>query len=67
LGSKGVVFHITGEGRNLVEKAVAFPYGWLGSWNTTTVPNGTYTVHSVAYGVTGQVTTSAGVVVRVKN
>jgi hypothetical protein len=67
LGLKKVVFHITGEGRNLVENAGMFPYGWLGSWNTTTVPNGTYTVRSVAYGVSGQVTTSAGVVVRVKN
>ena len=67
LGLKKVVFHITGQGRNLVEKAVTFPYGWLGSWNTSTVPNGRYTVHSVAYAVTGQVTISAGVVVRVKN
>jgi hypothetical protein len=67
LGINKVVFHITGEGRNLVENAATFPYGWLGRWNTTTVPNGTYTVHSVAYGVTGQVTTSPGVVVRVRN
>lgn len=67
LGVKKVVFHITGEGRTLVETAVTFPYGWLGKWNTTTVANGTYTVRSVAYGDTGQVTTSAGVAVRVRN
>ena len=67
LGVNKVVFHITGEGRNLVENAATFSYGWLGRWNTTMVANGTYTVHSVAYGVTGQVTTSAGVVVHVRN
>jgi len=67
LGVNKVVFHITGEGRNLVENAGTFSYGWVGRWNTTMVANGTYTVHSVAYGVTGQVATSAGVVVRVRN
>jgi hypothetical protein len=67
LGIKKVLFRITGDGQTLVEHAVVFPYGWLGSWNTTTVANGTYTVQSVAYGVTGQVTTSPGVVVHVKN
>ena len=67
LGVKKVLFHITGEGRTLVETAVTFPYGWLAKWNTTTVANGTYTVRSVAYGDTGQVTTSSGVAVRVRN
>ena len=67
LGVKKVLFHITGEGRTLVEPAVTFPYGWLAKWNTTTVANGTYTVRSVAYGDTGQVTTSAGVAVQVRN
>ena len=67
LGVSKVVLHITGMGRTLVENASKFSYGWLGSWNTTTVANGTYTVRSVAYGTTGQVTTSAGVEVRVRN
>ena len=67
LGVKKVLFQITGDGRTLVETAVTFPYGWLAKWNTTTVANGTYTVRSVAYGDTGQVTTSAGVAVRVRN
>jgi hypothetical protein len=42
-------------------------YGWLAQWNTTTVPNGTYTLQSVAAysgGVTG---TSPGVTVTVAN
>jgi hypothetical protein len=67
LGVKRVVFDITGEGRTLVLTAVTSPYGWLGRWNTIMVANGTYTVRSMAYGDTGQVTTSAGVVVRVMN
>ena len=30
--------------------AIATPtyYGWLAQWNTTSVPNGTYTLQSVA-------------------
>jgi hypothetical protein len=42
-------------------------YGWLAQWNTTTVPNGTYTLQSVAAysgGVTG---TSPGVTITVAN
>ena len=67
LGIKKVLFRITGDGHTLVENARSFAYGWLGGWNTTKVANGTYTVQSVAYGVSGQVTTSPGVVVHVRN
>jgi hypothetical protein len=67
LGIDKVVFHITGGGRTLVEAALIYPYGWLARWDTSTVANGAYTVQSVAYGASGQVTTSAGVVVQVRN
>ena len=67
LGIDKVVFHITGEGRTVVEAAGKSAYGWLARWDTTTVANGAYTVQSVAYGDSGQVTTSAGVVVQVRN
>jgi Bacterial Ig domain len=40
---------------------------WLAQWNTTTVPNGTYTLHSVAYDVDGATETSADVSVEVAN
>ena len=42
-------------------------YGWTSTWNTTTVPNGTYILQSVAsYG--GEVTgASAGITVTVSN
>ena len=41
-------------------------YGWLAAWNTTNVPNGTYTLQSVASsgGLTG---TSPGITVTVDN
>ena len=67
LGIDKVEFHITGEGRTVVEAARTYTYGWLARWDTTTVANGAYTVQSVAYGASGQVTTSAGVVVQVRN
>jgi hypothetical protein len=42
-------------------------YGWLASWNTTTVPNGTYTLQSVAAYASGQSTASAPVTITVSN
>ena len=51
----------------LIATATPTYYGWLAQWNTTTVPNGTYTLQSVAAysgGVTG---TSPGVTVTVAN
>lgn len=66
-GVSKVEFSIVGEGHTVDTGATIFPYGWLGAWNTVSVPNGLYTVRSVAYSVNGLVTESAGVVVDVKN
>jgi hypothetical protein len=58
-------------GGTLTDKVVATAtptyYGWLAQWNTTAVPNGTYTLQSVAsYG--GEVSgTSAGITITVSN
>jgi hypothetical protein len=35
--------------RALVIKGYPFPYGWLGSWDTRGVPDGTYLLRSVAF------------------
>ena len=64
-----VKYELTGGTLSDQVVATATPtyYGWLGQWNTTTVPNGTYTLQSVAAysgGVTG---TSPGVSVTVAN
>jgi LmbE family N-acetylglucosaminyl deacetylase len=43
------------------------PYGWLAEWNTTTVPDGTYTLQSVASYTGGVSGTSTGITVTVGN
>ena len=47
--------------------ATATIYGWLASWDTTTVPDGPYTLQSVAYAADGNTGRSSGVAVTVKN
>jgi hypothetical protein len=51
----------------IVSSSVNWEYGWLGAWDTTDVPNGTYTLQSVATDTLGNTTTSAGVTVTVDN
>jgi hypothetical protein len=69
IGVTSVKFEISGgtPRHELVITAGPFPYGWLGGWDTTALPNGVYTIHSVAENVEGQSTRSAPVVVRVDN
>jgi hypothetical protein len=42
-------------------------YGWLCSWNTTTVPNGSYVLSSEAFNSTGSAFSSVGVNITVSN
>ena len=67
-GVTKVQYEVTGGTLNNAVIATATPtiYGWLASWNTTTVPNGTYTLQSVATsgGLTG---TSPGITITVNN
>lgn len=44
-----------------------FLYGYLGSWVTTNLPNGRYTVQSIAKDATGHSSTSRAVLVTVEN
>lgn len=48
-GVTGVQYELTGESLNDTVVATATPtiYGWLATWNSTTVANGTYTLQSV--------------------
>jgi hypothetical protein len=71
-GVTSLQFEISGGPSNLQDQDIgttADPtiYGWLSKWDTTTVPNGTYTLQSVAsYG--GEVNgTSAPITVTVSN
>ncbi len=68
-GPSRVEFHVTasGLGAPIIIPSTHFVYGWLGAWDTRTVPDGTYTLQSVAYDVTGKATYSAGILVKVEN
>jgi hypothetical protein len=67
-GVTNVQYELSGGG--LIESVIATAtptiYGWLAAWNTTTVPNGSYTLQSVATsgGMSG---TSPGIGVTVNN
>jgi len=69
LGLMSVKFEISGgtPQQDIVVAAKLVPFGWLGGWNTTDLPNGVYTIRSVAEEVDGQTTRSAPVFVRVDN
>ncbi len=49
--------------------SVGFPtiYGWLGQWDTTSVPNGTYTLTILAFYATGLGGTSPPITISVSN
>ena len=47
--------------------AATSPFGWLGEWTTTAVPDGTYTVSCQATDSTGLTSVSSGIEVRVAN
>jgi hypothetical protein len=51
----------------IVATGTATYYGWLAQWNTTTVPNGTYSLQSVALFSSGGSVTSAPVIIIVNN
>jgi hypothetical protein len=66
---RAVNFQIVGPGGRQypVLHAVRFAYGWLGTWSTTGVPNGVYTVQSTARDIAGSTGTSPAVPVTVQN
>ncbi len=69
VGVDKVEFHVTGGSLNdaLIATATPTQYGWLAGWDTTTVPDGTYTLQSVAYDTAGNSTHSAGISITVDN
>jgi hypothetical protein len=64
-----VFFELSGGPDNDTQIATATPtfYGWLARWNTTTVPNGTYTLQSVASYKGGVSGTSPPITITVNN
>ena len=54
--------------KTLIGTATATIYGYVYSWNTTAgVPNGTYTLQSLATDSVGNTTYSAGITIKVSN
>ena len=68
-GMSTVKFEVSGGSLSDQVVATATPtiYGWIGSWNTTAVPNGIYTLQSVATDDDGSTVTSAPLTVTVDN
>jgi len=69
VGVSSVVFELTGGTFNETPIATATStiYGWLAGWDSATVPNGTYTLQSVAYNATGASTFGSPVTLTVAN
>jgi beta-glucanase (GH16 family) len=64
-----VQYELTGGSMSdaVIAAAASTPYGWVASWNTTAVPNGTYTLQSVATYTAGGSGRSPGVTITVDN
>ena len=64
-----VVFVVSGGtlSNHVVATATPTIYGWLAQWNTTTVPNGIYTLDSVATDADNNTDTSTPITVTVNN
>jgi hypothetical protein len=69
LGVARVLFHASGSTlKDAVIGEASFSQNlWGFSWNTATVPNGSYVLHGIAYNAAGDHAVSKGVSVRVEN
>lgn len=68
-GATKVQYEITGGtlSDSVIATGVLWIFGWLAEWNTTSVPNGTYTLQSVASYPGGVTATSSPVTITVDN
>jgi hypothetical protein len=70
-GVSQVTYEVSGGPPNLVDDVIATGtatyYGWLSAWNTTSVPNGTYVLQSIATYSGGVSGTSAPITITVNN
>jgi hypothetical protein len=68
-GINGLQFVITGGnlGKPVTVTAAPYIFGWIAQWNTTNVPDGTYTLRSIATDTNGITGASPGITVTVNN
>jgi hypothetical protein len=70
-GVTQVTYEISGGPNDLVDQTISGStptiYGWIGGWNTASVPDGTYTLNSVASYAGGVSGTSPPITVTVSN
>jgi uncharacterized protein YjbI with pentapeptide repeats len=70
-GVTNVVFEVSGGPSIISDQVIATArptiYGWIGQWNTTSVPNGTYTLQSVATDAAANTDTSEPISITVNN
>jgi lysophospholipase L1-like esterase len=68
-GVTQVLYELSGGSLNDQVIAIASPtvYGWLASWKSRTVPNGTYTLQSVATNNVGSTAVSSGITITINN
>ncbi len=70
-GVTQVTYEISGGPNDLVDQTISGStptiYGWIGAWNTASVPDGTYTLNSVASYAGGVSGTSPPITVTVSN
>ena len=69
IGIKSVIFEVSGGSISdqVISSSAVTIYGWIGGWNSSDVPNGTYTLQSVATDNAGNSTTSSAITVNVDN
>ena len=69
VGISSVQFVLTGGTYNktVVGTATLTAYGYYYSWNSKSVPDGTYTLQSLATDGAGNTTYSAGITIKVSN
>ena len=69
VGTTYVTYELNGNGlsNDVIATAVPTVYGWIGAWDTTTVPNGAYILRSVASDSGGVTVTSPPVAITVSN
>ncbi len=68
-GVTSVQYEVSGNGLSDAVIATATPtiFGWVAGWDTTTLPNGTYTLQSVASYADGVTGASSGTTITVSN